>query len=185
MSKRVLKKLVEEKVVRGWDDPRLYTLIAIRRRGIPPGAIVSFMNELGVTTAKAVIQISRFEHSVRRYLEQTVPRLMMVLDPVAVEIESLEETMMLEVPFPPKEPKFGTHRVRLTRTVYIDRSDFREVDSKDYFRLAPGKTVGLLQAPYPIKATAFSKGEATGAIIRNKAVFDKESKPKNLHSVGS
>jgi glutaminyl-tRNA synthetase len=177
MSKRALKKLVEGGIVRGWDDPRLYTLIAIRRRGIPPGALLSFVNELGVTTAKTLIQITRFEQSVRRYLENTVPRLMLVLDPVAVTIEDLEETQELDVPYSPKDPKFGNHKVRLTKTVYIDRSDFREEDIKGYFRLAPGKTVGLLNAPHPIKATSFEKDE-TGKVTSIKAVFDKESKPK-------
>lgn len=178
MSKRALKKLVEGGIVRAWDDPRLYTLIAIKRRGIPPGALLSFVNELGVTTAKTVIQIKRFEQSVRRYLENTVPRLSLVLDPVAVTIEDLEEPQDLEVPYSPKDPKFGTHTVRLTKTVYIDRSDFRETDEKGYFRLAPGKAVGLLQAPYPIKATSYEKDEATGRVTSIKAVFDKEAKPK-------
>lgn len=178
MSKRALKKLVEGGIVRGWDDPRLYTLIAIKRRGIPPGALLSFINELGVTTARTVIQIARFEQTVRRYLEATVPRLMLVLDPVPVTIEDLEEEQDLDVPFSPKDPKFGNHKVRLTKTVYIDRSDFREVDEKGYFRLAPGKTVGLLQVPHPIKATSFTKDEATGQVTGITAVFDKETKPK-------
>lgn len=178
MSKRALKKLVEGGIVRGWDDPRLYTLIAIKRRGIPPGALLSFINELGVTTARTVIQIARFEQTVRRYLEATVPRLMLVLDPVPVTIEDLEEEQDLDVPFSPKDPKFGNHKVRLTKTVYIDRSDFREVDEKGYFRLAPGKTVGLLQVPHPIKATSFTKDETTGQVTGINAVFDKETKPK-------
>lgn len=178
MSKRALKKLVEGKFVRDWDDPRLYTLIAIRRRGVPPGALLSFINELGVTTSRTVIQTLRFEQSIRRYLETTVPRLMLVLDPVPVVIEDIDdlEGHQLDIPFSPKDPKMGSHKLRLTKTVYIDRSDFREVDSKDYFRLAPGKTVGLLQIPYPIKATSFSKDGATGRVTEIKAVFDKEGK---------
>jgi glutaminyl-tRNA synthetase len=74
MSKRALRKLVEGGIVRGWDDPRLYTLIAIKRRGIPPGALLAFINELGVTTARTIIPIARFEQTVRKYLESTVPR---------------------------------------------------------------------------------------------------------------
>jgi glutaminyl-tRNA synthetase len=70
----------------------------------------------------------------------------------------------------------GTHKVRLTKRVFIDRSDFREVDSKDYFRLAPGKSVGLLQVPYPIKATSFTKDETTGKVTEIRAVYDKEGK---------
>ena len=122
--------------------------------------------------------MARFEQSIRRYLENTVPRLMLVLDPVPVTILDLEETIHLNVPYLPKDPTLGAHTVRLTKTIYIDRSDFREEDSKDFFRLAPGKTVGLLQAPYPIKAVSFTKDESSGAITGIQAVFDKGSKPK-------
>ncbi|KUI63798.1 putative glutamine--tRNA ligase [Cytospora mali] len=178
LSKRKILKLVEEKHVRGWDDPRLYTLMAIKRRGVPPGAILGFVNELGVTTAPTVIQIARFEQSIRKYLERTVPRLMLVLDPVPVVIEDIgdEEGKGLVLPFSPKDPQMGSHSVKLTKTVYIDRSDFREVDDPKYFRLAPGKTVGLLQVPYPIKATSFTKDEATGEVTEIRAVFDREAK---------
>jgi glutaminyl-tRNA synthetase len=174
LSKRKIAKLVNEGYVRGWNDPRLYTLIGIRRRGVPPGAILEFVNELGVTTAGTTIQLARFDQTVRRYLERTVPRLMMVLDPLAVVIEDAEEAD-LDVPFSPKNPAMGSHKVRLTKTVYIDRSDFREVDSKDYFRLAPGKSVGLLQLPFPIKATTFTKSE-DGKVTEVRAVYDKEGK---------
>ncbi|KAH8159683.1 hypothetical protein CIB48_g8567 [Xylaria polymorpha] len=143
-------------------------------------AIVEFVSELGVTTAPGVIQISRFEQTVRRYLERTVPRLMLVLDPVPVVIEDAEE-VEVDVPFSPKNPAMGSHKLKFTPTVYIDRSDFREVDSKDYFRLAPNKTVGLLQAPYPIKAVSFTKDDATGQVTEIRAVFDKETKkPKTF-----
>ncbi|POS72714.1 glutaminyl-tRNA synthetase [Diaporthe helianthi] len=178
LSKRKILKLVEDKIVRGWDDPRLYTLMAIKRRGIPPGAILEFVNDLGVTTNATVIQIARFEQSIRKYLERTVPRLMLVLDPVPVVIEDIgdEEGKTLTLPFSPKNPEMGSHSVKLTKTVYIDRSDFREVDDPSYFRLAPGKTVGLLQAPFPIKATSFTKDDATGKVTEVRAVFDRESK---------
>ncbi|KAF7869935.1 hypothetical protein EAF04_004719 [Stromatinia cepivora] len=173
LSKRKLKKLVDEKYVRGWDDPRLYTLIGIKRRGVPPGAILEFINELGVTTAPTNIQLARFDQSVRKYLELTVPRLMLVLDPVPVVIEDAEE-LELDIPFSSKVPAMGSHKVKLTKTVYIERNDFREVDSKDYFRLAPGKSVGLLHIPYPIKAISFSKDGDKVTEIR--AVYDKEGK---------
>jgi glutaminyl-tRNA synthetase len=173
LSKRRIAKLVNEGHVRGWNDPRLYTLIGIRRRGVPPGAILEFVNELGVTTAATTIQLSRFDQSVRRYLERTVPRLMMVLDPVPVVIEDFED-IELDILFSPKNPAMGSHKLKATKTVYIDRSDFREVDSKDYFRLAPGKSVGLLQLPYPIKATTFSKEGDKVTEVR--AVYDKEGK---------
>ena len=186
LSKRKILKMVEDGIVRGWDDPRLYTLIGIRRRGIPPAAILDFVNELGVTTTASTIQIKRFEQTIRRYLETTVPRLMMVLDPVPVVIEDAE-ALDIEVPFRPRDDKMGAHTIRFTPTVYIDRVDFREEDSKDYFRLAPGKTVGLLNVPHPIKATSFTKDPATGRITEVRAVFDKEGKkPKTyIQWVGS
>ncbi|KAL5604864.1 uncharacterized protein BROUX77_005050 [Berkeleyomyces rouxiae] len=178
MSKRALRTLVEQGYVRGWDDPRLYTLIAIRRRGVPPGAILSFINELGVTTAKSVIQIARFEQAVRKYLETTVPRLMLVLDPVPLIIEDIGdlENTELDLPFSPKDPKMGSHKVKLSKTLYIDRSDFREEDSKGYFRLAPNKSVGLLQLPFPVKAVSYTKDETTGKVTEIRAVFDREGK---------
>ncbi|KAL8822995.1 MAG: hypothetical protein Q9191_006283 [Dirinaria sp. TL-2023a] len=174
LSKRKIAKLVNDGIVRGWDDPRLYTLIALRRRGIPPGAILSFVNELGVSTALTNIQIVRFEQTVRRYLEQTVPRLMLVLDPITVIIDDLAEDYVeeVEVPFG-KDPAIGAHKVPFTRTVYIDRSDFREADSKDFFRLAPGKSVGLLKVPYPIKATSFEKDETSGKVTIVHATYEK------------
>lgn len=141
----------------------------------PPGALLSFINELGVTTATSFIEMNRFEQSVRRYLERTVPRLMLVLDPVPVVIEGAEE-QDLDVPYSAKDPKMGSHNLRLTRKVYIDRSDFRQVDSKDYFRLAPGKTVGPLHMPYPIKAVSFVTDDASGAVKEIKAIFDKDIK---------
>ncbi|KKY35255.1 putative glutaminyl-trna synthetase [Diaporthe ampelina] len=183
LSKRKILKLVEDKIVRGWDDPRLYTLMAIKRRGVPPGAILEFVNELGVTTSATVIQIVRFEQSIRKYLERTVPRLMLILDPIPVVIEDIgsDEGRELALPFSPKNPAMGSHSVKLTKTVYIDRSDFREVDDPSYFRLAPGKTVGLLQAPYPIKATSFTKDEATGKVTEVRAVFDRETKKSKTY----
>ncbi|CCU74784.1 glutaminyl-tRNA synthetase [Blumeria hordei DH14] len=184
LSKRKIMKLVNENYVRGWDDPRLYTLSGIRRRGVPPGAILEFVNEIGVTTAPTIIQMSRFDQTIRRYLEQTVPRLMLVLDPLPVTIEDAEE-MELELPFSPKIPAMGTHKVNLTKTIYIERTDFREVDSKDYFRLAPGKSVGLLQVPFPIKAISFTKeGQNITSVL---ARYDKEGKkPKTyIHWVSS
>lgn len=175
LSKRKIARLVNKNIVRGWDDPRLYTLIALRRRGIPPGAILSFINELGVSNALTNIQLARLDQSVRRYLEQTVPRLMLVLDPIPVVIDNLPDDFLeeIELPFSPKDPSMGCHIVPFTKTVYIDRSDFREVDSKDYFRLAPGKAVGLLKVPFPISATSFEKDESTGLVTKVHAHYEK------------
>lgn len=165
-SKRKILRLVEGDYVRSWDDPRLYTLIALRRRGVPPGAILSFVGGLGVSTAASNIQAVRFEQVVRQYLENTAPRLLMVLKPLKVTIENLPEdyVLMLEKPLHPKVPELGSSKVPFTRTIYIDADDFRLEDSKDYFRLAPGKTVGLFQAPHPITCTSYKTDPTTGEV---------------------
>ncbi|KAL9109126.1 MAG: hypothetical protein Q9227_006217 [Pyrenula ochraceoflavens] len=176
LSKRKIIDLIEGGYVSGWDDPRLYTLIALRRRGVPPGAILSFVNELGVTKAKTNIETHKFEQSIRRYLENTVPRLMMVLEPLKVVIDNLNDDFMdmVELPFS-KDPSFGVRKVPFTKTVFIERSDFREEDSKDYFRLAPGKTVGLMKVPFPITATSFDKDNDTGLITCVHAKYEQPS----------
>lgn len=182
LSKRKIKKLVDDKIVDGWDDPRLYTLVALRRRGIPPGAILSFVNELGVTTAKINIQITRFEQSVRKYLESTVPRLMVVLDPIPVIIDDLPDDYYEEIEnaFGPKDVDMGSHKLPFTKTVYIERDDFREEDSKDFFRMAPGKPVGLLKVAYPVIATSFKKDEATGLVTEIHAKYDKPAEGEKV-----
>lgn len=118
LSKRKIIELVKKGHVHAWDDPRLYTLIALRRRGIPPGAILSFVNELGVTKSTSNIEVKRFETSIRRYLEMTGPRLMLILEPLAVIIDDLPDDHfeMVEVPFS-KDPKHGVciHPVRAQR----------------------------------------------------------------------
>ena len=165
-SKRKLLALVKEGHVLGWDDPRLYTLIALRRRGVPAGAIISFVGGLGVSTAGTNIQLARFDQTVRSYLENSVPRLLMVLKPLKVTLENVPDdyVIFVEKTLHPKVPALGTARLPFTRTVYIDRDDFRLEDSPDYFRLAPGKTVGLFQAPYPITCTSYKTDPATGEV---------------------
>ncbi|CAG8559331.1 5872_t:CDS:2 [Dentiscutata heterogama] len=165
MSKRKILKLVTEGYVKGWDDPRLYTLPALRRRGVPPGAINGFVQDLGVTTSNSTIQVSRFEKYVRDYLDAHVPRLMIVIEPIKIIIENLPDDYIeeLTVPFKPKDPSMGEHTVPFSRIVYIDKSDFREQDSPDYFRLAVGKTVGLLYVPHCITCTDVVK-DAEGNI---------------------
>jgi len=104
-----------------------------------------------------------------------VPRLMLVLDPIKVVIDDLPDDYVEDVEnaFGPKDVDMGSHTVPFTKTVYIDRDDFREVDSKDFFRMAPGKPVGLLKVPYPITATSFKKDEATGLVTEIHASYDK------------
>uniref|UniRef100_A0A093XP85 glutamine--tRNA ligase n=1 Tax=Talaromyces marneffei PM1 TaxID=1077442 RepID=A0A093XP85_TALMA len=162
LSKRKIMDLISNGYVRDWDDPRLYTLIALRRRGVPPGAILSFVNGLGVSKAPSTIAVQKFEQSVRQYLEVTVPRLMVILDPVPVIIENL-----------PEEYLEMSHLVPFTRTVYIDRSDFRETPSKDFFRLTLGTSVGLLKVPFPITATSFEKDSSSGLVTSIHARYDK------------
>jgi glutaminyl-tRNA synthetase len=181
MSKRKIKKLVDDKHVSGWDDPRIYTLIALRRRGIPPGAIISFIQSLGVSTASSNIQLVKFEASIRAYLESSAPRLMLILQPLKVTIENVSEDyrVLCEKPLHPKIPSFGVAQIALTKTVYIDRDDFREVDSKDYFRLAPGKTVGLFSAPHPVTCTEVKKdGEGNVVEVIVKLETEMTKKPK-------
>ncbi|EJF62807.1 glutaminyl-tRNA synthetase [Dichomitus squalens LYAD-421 SS1] len=180
MSKRKILALVKEGHVRDWDDPRLYTLIALRRRGIPPGAILSFVSGLGVSTAPSNIQTVRFEQAIRQYLEGSVSRLLMVLRPLKVTIENLPEDFLLwlEKPLHPKVPELGVSRVPLTRTIYIDADDFRLEDSKDYFRLAPGKTVGLFQAPWPVTHVSHKTDPATGQVVEIVVRAENEGAPK-------
>lgn len=155
MSKRKIAKLVNEGYVRGWDDPRIYTLEAIKRRGIPPGAILSFINTLGVTTSTTNIQTTRFESAVRHFLDQITPRLFLVLNPVEVHIDNLADDFELEVEIPYKPGKdvnsLGNRKLKFTNRVYIDRGDVRdEPADKEYYRLAPGQPVGLLKVPFNI-----------------------------------
>lgn len=185
LSKRKILKLVNEGIVRGWDDPRLFTLVAIKRRGVPPGAILSFVSQLGVTTSTTNIQVSRFENSIRKYLEDHTPRLMMVPDPVPVILDNLPDDHFEEisVPFKPGSPEMGEHKVPFTKKVYVDRSDFREEATDDYFRLAPGKSVGLLKVPCNIRVTSFKKDESTGKVTEIHAHYENDipfKKPKTF-----
>lgn len=183
MSKRKIHALVNGGYVNGWDDPRLYTLIALRRRGVPPGAIISFVSTLGVSTAATNIETSRFEQTVRQYLENTAPRLLMVVKPLKVTIENLPEGYVstIEKPLHPKVPELGTSTVPFTRNIYIESDDFRLEDSKDYFRLAPGKTVGLFGAPHPITYVSHKIDPETGEVTEVIAKVENEGavkKPK-------
>ncbi|KAJ2509486.1 Glutaminyl-tRNA synthetase [Coemansia sp. RSA 2049] len=155
LSKRKLLKLREKGFIMSLDDPRLYSLPALRRRGVPPQAINAFVRELGVTTAKATIDVVRLENHIRDCLNEIAPRVMAVINPVKVVLENLPEAHFeeIELPFKPRDSSFGTHKVPFTRVLYIDASDFREVDSADYYRLAPNKTVGLQGIAHPIVCT--------------------------------
>lgn len=178
MSKRKLMQLIDGNYVRGWDDPRLFTLEALKRRGVPPGAILSFINELGVTTAVSTIEAVRLDTSIRKYLEYTVPRLMMVPDPIKVTLVNLPEDHceMITVPFKSGAPEFGDHVVPFTNTLYIDRSDFRNGDaSANFFRLTLDQPVGLIRIPHVIRALE-AKTDSSGKVTEIVAEYDNEGK---------
>ncbi|CAO3639672.1 unnamed protein product [Cunninghamella blakesleeana] len=166
MSKRKILNMVNEGYVKGWDDPRLYTLVGIRRRGVPPQAINNFVLELGVTTNTTIIDALRFDAKTREYLDNTTPRLMAITHPLKVILKNLPDDYLEEIVVPnkPRDPSMGEHQVPFTKVLYIDQADFREQDSKDYYRLAPGKSVGLLHVKYPIKCIDVKKNATTGNI---------------------
>ncbi|KAH9810281.1 tRNA synthetases class I, catalytic domain-containing protein [Melampsora americana] len=178
MSKRKIMKLVKEGHVEGWDDPRLYTLIALRRRGIPPEAILKFVNSLGVATSVTNIASHRFEQTIRQHLELTTPRLMMVLHPIKVVIENLPEDYLevIERAVHPKVPEMGMIKVPFTREIYIEREDFSLIDSDDFFRLTPTKSVGLFQVPFPIKCKSWKVSSSTGEVEELVCVYENETK---------
>lgn len=167
MSKRKIQKLVTNKHVLDWDDPRMYTLVALRRRGIPPEAIISFVSKLGVSTAVTTIELPRLDNSVRSYLETSAPRLLMVLKPLKLVLENVPDDylVMIERQLHPKQAELGKVTVPFSKVLYIDQDDFRLQDSKDYFRLAPGKTVGLFGAPFPVTCTSYKTDPATGEVV--------------------
>ncbi|KAK3071425.1 Glutaminyl-tRNA synthetase [Teratosphaeriaceae sp. CCFEE 6253] len=161
--------------VMSWDDPRLFTLVALRRRGVPPGALKKFVLDLGVTKANANTATHTLDAHIRTYLERTVPRLMLVLDPIRVTLTNLEDDYVEErdVPFDPKDPAKGTHKLPFTKTLYIDRDDFRPdaAADPDFFRLAPGTSVGLLHVAHPLRCTAFTTDPATGKVTAIEAEY--------------
>ena len=166
LSKRKLLKIKSEGIIDSLDDPRLYTLPALRRRGVPPEAINAFVRELGVTTATTVIEVGRLEKHIRDCLNESVPRLMAALTPIKVTLENLPTDHLEDIvlPFKPRDDSFGSHKVPFTRSLYIDSSDFRMDDSPNYYRLAPGKTVGLQNVPFPITCVGVKKDAEGNAI---------------------
>jgi len=145
MSKRVLTRLVSESRVAGWDDPRMPTLAAMRRRGVPPGAIRDFVHRSGITKVNSVAEFAAFEHSIRDVLNRTAPRRMAVLRPLKLVIENYPEggTEILEAINNPEDPAAGTRPITFGRELYIERDDFMENPPKKFFRLSPGREVRL------------------------------------------
>ena len=147
-SKRKLRKLVEDKMVTGWDDPRLPTLKGMRKRGYPPAAIKQFCELVGISRSDSVIDMSLLEECVRDELNKSVKRAMCVLDPVKVVIENYPEQQKedLKAPYHPQIPELGQRTLPFSREIYIERGDFMEEPPKKYFRLAPGREVRLRNA---------------------------------------
>lgn len=146
LSKRKLIKLVENKYVAGWDDPRLSTIRGFRRRGFTPTAINTFCSTIGVTRHNDTLyELDWLEETQREELAEEAHRILCVLEPLKVTITNFEdEIKSFDAPNHPKYSAMGTRTVPFTNVIYVDRSDWRATDSKGYKRLAPGKTVGLL-----------------------------------------
>ncbi|XP_057296066.1 glutamine--tRNA ligase-like isoform X2 [Hydractinia symbiolongicarpus] len=147
VSKRKIAKLITNKVVADWDDPRLFTLTALRRRGVPPEAINLFCAKIGVTMSQTTLDPSMLDSCIRDVLNVTAHRAMAVLDPLKIVITNFDKSdVEIEVPNIPTDKIAGTHTVPFGKIIYIEKSDFREKRDKDYKRLACDQTVGLRHA---------------------------------------
>ncbi len=174
-SKRKLLQLVNEKHVRGWDDPRMPTVAGLRRRGYTPEAIKEFCERAGVAKRERVNEYALLEYCLRQDLENKAVRRMAVLDPIKVVIENFpEETEYYEGPNHPADESYGTRKVPLTKEIFIERDDFMEDPPKKFFRLGPGREVRLRYACY-ITCTDVIKDDA-GNIVELRATFDPESR---------
>lgn len=173
MSKRLLRALVEEGHVNGWDDPRMPTISGIRRRGYTPEAIRDFCERIGVAKANSEVDISLLEHCVREDLNAKAPRVMGVLRPLKVIIDNYPEGQTEELPAEnnPENPELGQRTLLFTREIYIEHEDFMEDPPKKYFRLSPGNEVRLKHA-YIIKCENVVKDEKTGEILEVHCTYD-------------
>lgn len=176
MSKRYLKRLVDEKLVDGWDDPRMPTISGLRRRGFTPEAIRSFVSELGITIAGGEVDYKLLEHHVRLDLNVRAPRAMAVIKPIKVVITNYPEdlTEMMEMEINPEQPELGTKKVQFSREIYIDRDDFMEVPPPKYHRLYPGNEVRLKNA-YFVTCTDFVKDDE-GNVVEVHCTYDPETR---------
>ena len=172
MSKRRLLEMVEQGVVRGWDDPRMPTLSGMRRRGFTPEAIREFLKRVGVAKADTVIDYELLEHCVREDLNRHTPRVMAVLRPLKVVIENYPEgqTEEFDAVNNPEDPSAGTRKVPFSRVLYIERDDFMEVPAPKYFRLSVGREVRL-RAAYFLKCVGVNK-DAQGEIVELRCTYD-------------
>jgi glutaminyl-tRNA synthetase len=165
MSKRKLLQLVEEGHVDGWDDPRMPTLVGMRRRGYTPEAIRTFCERIGVAKRENVVDVALLEHAVREDLNRRAPRVMAVLDPLRLTLIDYPEDRveLLDAVNNPEDPTGGSRKVPFSRVLYVERDDFREQPPKKYFRLSPGSEVRLRYG-YVVKCVGVVK-DATGRVI--------------------
>ncbi len=178
-SKRKLNALVEEKIVSGWDDPRMPTISGMRRRGYPAAAIREFCKRIGVTKQENTVELASLEACVRENLEANAPRAMAVIDPLKIIITNYDanQAEQLTAPAHPKDESMGSRTLPFSRELYIDRADFREEANKKYKRLVLGKEVRLRNA-YVIKAENVVKDDA-GNISEIHCSYDPETLGKN------
>ncbi|WP_430886526.1 glutamine--tRNA ligase/YqeY domain fusion protein [Fusibacter sp. JL216-2] len=176
MSKRYIRALVEDGTLDGWNDPRLHTLSGLRRRGVTPEAIKSFIDEVGVSKSNSVVDSENLDHFVREDLKMKAPRAMAVLDPLKVVITNYPEGQveMLEAGLNPDNPEMGSRQIPFGRVVYVEREDFMEEPVKKFFRLFPGNEVRLRHA-YFIKCNEVIKDEA-GNVVELRCTYDPETK---------
>ncbi|WP_196062020.1 MULTISPECIES: glutamine--tRNA ligase [unclassified Serratia (in: enterobacteria)] len=178
MSKRKLSQLVTEKIVEGWDDPRMPTVSGLRRRGYTAASIREFCQRIGVTKQDNNVEMMALESCIRDDLNEHAPRAMAVLDPVKVIIENMSQDVeMVTMPNHPNQPEMGSREVPFSREVYIDRADFREEANKQYKRLVLGKEVRLRNA-YVIKAERVEK-DAEGEITTIFCTYDPDTLSKD------
>jgi glutaminyl-tRNA synthetase len=173
LSKRKLLELVEEGHVSGWDDPRMPTIVGMRRRGYTPEAIRTFCDRIGVAKRENMVDVALLEHAVREDLNKRAPRVMGVLNPIRVVIENYPDgkSEEFEVANNPEDASAGSRRVPFSRELFIERDDFREDPPKKFFRLAPGREVRLRGA-YFITCTAVVKDLSTGAVTELRCTYD-------------
>jgi glutaminyl-tRNA synthetase len=173
MSKRMLLRLVKEGYVDGWDDPRMPTLSAMRRRGYTPQAIRKFLDIVGVPHHNNLVDISLLEAILRDEFNLTAPRVMVVLHPLKIVIENYPEDQVeeLDAVNNPEDLNAGSRKIQFSKEIYIDQDDFREVPPPKYFRLAPGKEVRLRYG-YFIKCSDVIKDPETGTIKELRCTYD-------------
>ena len=175
-GKRYIKKLVEDGIVDGWDDPRLVSIAALRRRGYTPESIRKFVELVGVSKANSSVDYAMLEYCIREDLKLKKARMMAILDPVKLVIDNYPEgqTEMLEVPNNLENPELGSRKVPFGRELYIEREDFMEEPPRKYFRLFPGNEVRLMSA-YFVTCTGFEKDE-NGNVTVVHATYDPATK---------